>query len=109
MGKLDLKPNVEHEIFGRWEELISKVFIRQRYLIREKTDLMNDDKNVYLYKLGPRAFVETSKQNILSYVSKICKIEVDTLFASELNKEEESSESEKDDDDSQGAPEEEKN
>ncbi|XP_020648624.3 non-structural maintenance of chromosomes element 3 homolog isoform X1 [Pogona vitticeps] len=59
----------KHKIFGDVKKLVTEEFVRQKYL--EYTRLPHTDPPEFEFRWGPRAMKETSKKQILQFVSKI--------------------------------------
>ncbi|NWU88097.1 NSE3 protein, partial [Onychorhynchus coronatus] len=59
----------QHEIFGDVQKLVTEEFVRQKYLKITPIPLM--DPPEFSYQWGPRAALETSKEDILNFVAKV--------------------------------------
>ncbi|ESO89986.1 hypothetical protein LOTGIDRAFT_56299, partial [Lottia gigantea] len=69
LKKLGIDPEVHHETFGDVKKLVTQEFVRQAYL--EYIKQPQTDPLVYDFKWGQRAKAETSKNNILHFVSEV--------------------------------------
>ncbi|XP_031561295.1 non-structural maintenance of chromosomes element 3 homolog [Actinia tenebrosa] len=69
LKKLGLEQKVEHPVFGDPEKMISQEFLRQGYI--EKKKIVGGDETSYEYRWGQRAFKETSKRQVLEFMSEI--------------------------------------
>ncbi|KAK6175409.1 hypothetical protein SNE40_013878 [Patella caerulea] len=69
LKKLGIDPEVPHETFGDVKKLITSEFVRQGYL--EYIRQPQTDPSIYDFKWGQRAKAETSKRNILHFVSQM--------------------------------------
>ncbi|KAL4223158.1 Melanoma-associated antigen G1 [Mactra antiquata] len=81
LSKLGIKLDQPHEVFGDCKKLITQEWVRQCYL--EMTTVPNVDPPVSQIRWGQRAFLETSKRKMLSFVSKIYGIEDLSLWTSQ--------------------------
>uniref|UniRef100_A0A2K6T1J4 MAGE family member B16 n=1 Tax=Saimiri boliviensis boliviensis TaxID=39432 RepID=A0A2K6T1J4_SAIBB len=59
----------KHFIFGEPRELITKDFVKEKYL--EYQQVANSDPAQYEFLCGPRAKAETSKMKVLEFLAKI--------------------------------------
>lgn len=69
LKKFGIESDLQHEVFGDVKKLITQEWVRQCYL--EVTRLPNTDPPVSEVRWGQRSHFETSKRNVLSFVSKI--------------------------------------
>ena len=61
--------SMPNEAFGDIKKLLTQEFVRQCYL--EVTRQPNTEPPVSEFRWGQRAFLETSKENILNFVSQV--------------------------------------
>lgn len=71
-----LHHSLYHETFGDVKKLVMQEFVKQAYL--ELTKLPNNEQPVFEVRWGQRAKLETSKLQILKFVSLV------TMFSSPL-------------------------
>nr|XP_033777238.1 non-structural maintenance of chromosomes element 3 homolog isoform X1 [Geotrypetes seraphini] len=69
LRRLRLDLGEKNSEFGDLKKLVTEEFVRQKYL--EYTRIPHTEPVEYEFRWGPRAFKETSKINILKFVSKI--------------------------------------
>ncbi|XP_070641103.1 melanoma-associated antigen 10-like [Bos indicus] len=59
----------EHSIFGEPRELLTQVWVREGYL--EYRQVPDSDPAHYEFLWGPRAYAETSKQQVMAFVLRV--------------------------------------
>ena len=59
----------EHSIFGEPRELLTQVWVREGYL--EYRQVPDSDPARYEFLWGPRAYAETSKQQVMAFVLRV--------------------------------------
>ncbi|XP_019482668.1 PREDICTED: melanoma-associated antigen B16 [Hipposideros armiger] len=64
-----LYPGKKHFIFGEPRELITKVFVKEKYL--QYQQVADSDPAEFEFLWGPRAHAETSKMQVLEFLAKI--------------------------------------
>lgn len=69
LRRLGVYPTKKHSVFGDPKKLITKDFVRQRYL--ESRRIPHTDSVDRELQWGPRAYLETSKMKVLKFVAKI--------------------------------------
>ncbi|XP_054848128.1 non-structural maintenance of chromosomes element 3 homolog isoform X1 [Eublepharis macularius] len=69
LRRLRVDPGEKHKIFGDVKKLVTEEFVRQKYL--EYNRLPHTDPPEFEFRWGPRAIKETSKKQILQFVSKM--------------------------------------
>ncbi|XP_076448316.1 non-structural maintenance of chromosomes element 3 homolog [Babylonia areolata] len=69
LKSLGIDPDMNHETFGDVKKLVTNEFVKQGYL--EFTKLPNSEQTTYEVRWGQRAKLETSKMQILKFVSLI--------------------------------------
>nr|XP_045362811.1 MAGE-like protein 2 [Camelus bactrianus] len=69
--KLGLDVRETHSLFGNTRKLITKVFVRQKYLEYRRVPLTEPAEYEFLW--GPRAFLETSKMLVLKFLARLHK------------------------------------
>ena len=62
-------PRREHSIFGEPRELLTQVWVREGYL--EYRQVPDSDPAHYEFLWGPRAYAETSKQQVMAFVLRV--------------------------------------
>ncbi|KAL8589287.1 hypothetical protein ACOMHN_039930 [Nucella lapillus] len=67
LKSLGIDPDLSHETFGDLKKLVSQELVKQGYL--EFTKLPNSEQPVFEVRWGQRAKLETSKMEILKFVS----------------------------------------
>lgn len=73
LKKFGVDPDMPHEVFGDVKKLVTQEWVKQCYI--EITRMPNTDPPLSEVKWGQRAHLETSKRNVLGFVSKIYEIE----------------------------------
>ncbi|NP_001016930.1 NSE3 homolog, SMC5-SMC6 complex component [Xenopus tropicalis] len=69
LRRLRIEPAEKHSDFGDVKKLITEEFVKQKYL--EYSKVLHTDPVEYEFRWGQRAFKETSKMQVLEFVSKI--------------------------------------
>ena len=59
----------EHSIFGEPRELLTQVWVREGYL--EYQQVPDSDPARYEFLWGPRAYAETSKEQVMAFVLRV--------------------------------------
>ena len=59
----------EHSIFGEPRELLTQVWVWERYL--EYQQVPDSDPARYEFLWGPRAYAETSKEQVMAFVLRV--------------------------------------
>ncbi|XP_004690159.1 PREDICTED: melanoma-associated antigen B16-like [Condylura cristata] len=62
-------PGVKHFIFGETRKLITKDFVKEKYLIHQQVASSRSARSEFLW--GPRAYAETTKMKVLEFLAKV--------------------------------------
>eukprot|EP00069_Balaena_mysticetus_P004732 bmy_17501T0 len=69
LGEMRKREPEKHFIFGEPRELITKEFVKEKYL--EYRQVSNTDPAQFEFLWGPRAHAETTKMKVLEFLSKV--------------------------------------
>ena len=69
LRRIGVCPRREHYIFGDPRELLTQVWVREGYL--EYRQVHDSDPARYEFLWGPRAYAETSKQQVMAFVLRV--------------------------------------
>ncbi|XP_055987074.1 melanoma-associated antigen B16 [Sorex fumeus] len=69
LNLIGIHTDERHFIFGDTKELITKDFVREKYLMCQKVPDSSSEQLKYLW--GPRAHAETTKMKVLEFMAKI--------------------------------------
>ncbi|XP_037368998.1 melanoma-associated antigen B16-like [Talpa occidentalis] len=62
-------PGVKHFIFGETRKLITKDFVKEKYLVYQQAANSRSAESEFLW--GPRAYAETTKMKVLEFLAKV--------------------------------------
>ncbi|KAI4545132.1 hypothetical protein MG293_005398 [Ovis ammon polii] len=69
LSRMGVCPGREHYIYGEPRELLTQVWVREVYL--EYQQVFDGDSARYKFLWGPRAYVETGKFKVLTYLDTV--------------------------------------
>ncbi|XP_006903903.1 melanoma-associated antigen 8 [Pteropus alecto] len=77
LGDMEVYAGREHSIYGEPRELITKVWVREQYVVYRQ--VANSDPARYEFLWGPRAHAETSKLKVMEYLLRVYRQDPNSL------------------------------